>query len=168
MKEAIFPFVVLCCLIFVISLSLRKRDKLRADYDERQMIFRGYSYRYGFLTMSTLNILFALISAYDKKYAGYGIGFLTISFVAGLLVYAVYNIWNDSFMTMRQNRTAYMILLAAVSLIQFINFFSNPNGRNLDVLMSSVSIVPLGCAVLFAAILVAIVLKQITQGREEQ
>ncbi len=166
MSEFIFP-VILFCLVFVISHMLLKRNQQNADFDERQMMIRGYSYRYGFMTMAMLNILFALMSEYSETCAGYGIGFLTISFVAGIMVYAIYSIWNDSFLSMRQNGTAYMVLLAAISLIQFANYFSNPDWRNINVLMTGIGIVQLGCAILFLIILVTIILKRIMQGREE-
>ncbi len=168
MFELILPFVVLFCLIFVISRTLSKRNNQNDDFDERQMILRGISYRYGFLTMSTLNILFGIILIYDEKYAGYGIGFLTISFVAGVLVYAIYNVWHDSFLTMHQNRRSYMVLLAAISLIQFVNYFGNSDWRNIGAVMSGIAIVQLGCAILFLMILVTIILKSLVQGREEE
>ncbi len=164
--------IVITAVLIVLCIGLavynHRKRKIRENYDERQLLIRGNAYKAGFMTIMLLNAGFLLLMMCNEEFSRYAIGFISISFFGGLIVFAGYSIMKDAFFSFHQNRSSYLLLCLAVVVSQLVNFFTKENWSNVSLLMSSERILNLGCAAAFTVILVMLLIKRVFDDAEEE
>lgn len=158
-------------LFFVLVTLSKRRNAGTSEFDERQNITKGIAARKGFATMVALLfvlILFELleISIPIEKPVLY---FLVV--LSGALVVVCYNIWNDAYFALNENKTFIICLLILMAAINGVIGFMNLIGGSLvvDGVLTSDSL-NLIVSVFMLVILAVIAVKHLRerQGDDEE
>ncbi len=167
MLESIVVFVTIAVVVVIIALYNRKQEN-RAVYDERQLMLRGNAYKYGFSVTLVLNAVGMFLTAYNPGLQEYAMAFLTVSFFAGVTVFAGYSIMKDAFFSVK-NRSgySYIILLLLVIVSQSASLLSNNETGGFLELLRSERIINFCCTLTFLIILLLIFVKKYTAKNEE-
>lgn len=112
----IVGIVVALALAFIFFYLANKTKKRNApcEFDERQNLVRGKGFKYGFFTLLAYDFLFACFdelteSSYCDTVAG-----MVIGIALALIVWGVYCIWNDAYMSMSERPLTIYLLLGGV------------------------------------------------------
>ena len=158
--------LAVCVSIILLVAFTRGKKTLRQEYDERQELARGRAFRYAFYSML---IFIGGVLCFD--WTGLIPGQNQMIFYAsglffGILVYAVYCVWNDCYFALNQ-RTNIMIVFftfiglfnLAIAVTGIIRGTMIQNGRFSEQFLN------LECAFLFLALMVTLVIKKIHDRR---
>lgn len=85
----IFSIIFIALLIIFFILTLKQSKK--SNYDERQELIRGRGYKYGFLTILSLDAIFLILNGQVKVSS---LLMIMIPLFAGVWVFSMYTIWN--------------------------------------------------------------------------
>lgn len=111
---------VIISIVFIIIIMLVKRDgKIKGKYDERQELVRGRGYKYAFYTLMFYNALLEFIAAIIEKRFMQGTIQVIIGMCIGIVVYASYCIWNDSYFAINDNPKRVLIIFILIGAINF-------------------------------------------------
>ena len=90
-------------LMAVLLKWMKKDGSSRCRYDERQELVRGRGFKYGFFTMCICNLIYALIAVVFEKPIINICTALIFIIIIGVIVYAVYAVWNDGYLALNEN-----------------------------------------------------------------
>ncbi|MDO4633565.1 MAG: hypothetical protein Q4B01_06885 [Eubacteriales bacterium] len=166
MEMGYIGFFIVLCAVIILRSEIHRREK-KIFYDERQIAVRGKAYKIGFLTTVYCNIGFCFLMMIREEMRSYGMGFLVISFFAGILLFLIYSIWKDAFLPIHQKFATYLCICAVVTISQFINYFSYENWRNFSEILQNEHILSLCCGTLFLIVMVMLIVKRMMDKREE-
>lgn len=163
-------FIVMMFLVLVLlcaSLSSRKNNL--PEFDERQELIRGKAYKTGFfatLILIGIAIIFDstnLLPFLDSTLL-YG-----ITILGGVLVFAVYCVWNEAYFGLNQKSSSVMIILAFIGImnlfIGIMNYFKGNMFLNGKLSFGFMSFV---CAFCFIVLFVTMLLKKISNKIDEE
>lgn len=95
----IFSIIFMALLIVFFIFTLKQSKK--SNYDERQELIRGRGYKYGFLTILSLDAIFLILNGQVKVSS---LLMIMIPLFAGVWVFSMYTIWNSAYFTLDQNK----------------------------------------------------------------
>lgn len=95
----IFSIIFIALLIIFFILTLKQSKK--SNYDERQELIRGRGYKYGFLTILSLDAIFLILNGQVKVSS---LLMIMIPLFAGVWVFSMYTIWNSAYFALDQNK----------------------------------------------------------------
>lgn len=98
-KMNIFSIIFIALLIIFFILTLKQSKK--SNYDERQELIRGRGYKYGFLTILSLDAIFLILNGQVKVSS---LLMIMIPLFAGVWVFSMYTIWNSAYFALDQNK----------------------------------------------------------------
>lgn len=158
---------VLICIIFFKS-GGNTDGKLRTQYDERQKTVRGKSYRLGFYTYMISAAIMSCISISDVSIpAEDAVIWFTWLFV-GMIPMCVHSIWNGAYWGLNNNKTKYIILFAAATVINALtSIVSFMNGRMIVDGKLSTPFINFLCAILFLIVGGTVIIKKIYDDKLE-
>lgn len=107
----------------LVTLCIKKKDFFSCDYDERQLLVRGKSFKYGFITLMIYfgAVFFLQVSSEQRWIEDYIV--TTLGICLGILVFAGYSIWNDAYLSFKNSPGKYIVLLTAAGLINLMMTF---------------------------------------------
>lgn len=118
-SHTLFFFLGIAFAVFFCFLvSLKKKEGKR--YDERQQIVRGIGYKYAFFSTIFYFLVVALVSEAVEKQFMTRLAEAIIGLCFGVAVYVVYCILNDGYFAINENRTAVLITLAIMGVINIV------------------------------------------------
>lgn len=156
-------------LAIVVAIVIRKSAyKHSCNYDERQIYIRGKGYKIGFITLLVFSCAYIFLCVGFEELLQYGYLWNTISMFLSLTIFAVFSIWNDAFFSLKQNPKKYLVLCAVVIACNSIGIVEVISGRitALD-LIFSYKIINALCALSFLVIVVTIIIKIMTDRKEQ-
>ena len=157
-------------LLIVILLAMtQKGEGLKQDYDERQEVLRGKGARYAFYTMMIQNFVLFTLEAAEMYYLPMSIGYaLFLSTLIGIVVYAVYCIWNEAYFALNQNANTLTVVFLAMgigNLWMGIDAFAEGVAiQNEQLTLRSMN---LFCGIMILIICGALIIKKVCKDREE-
>lgn len=95
----IFSIIFMALLIVFFIFTLKQSKK--SNYDERQELIRGRGYKYGFLTILSLDAIFLILNGQVKVSS---LLMIMIPLFAGVWVFSMYTIWNSAYFALDQNK----------------------------------------------------------------
>lgn len=143
--EFMIGFGVAFVLGLVIALVYYYKQGARKYYDERQMAIRGIGYRYGMMTIVTLQFACIFLkegSSLLDRFEWDLVIFVTM--IIGLLVFIVYSILNDSYLGVRYHVRGYVglcVVIIAVNLPAVHRTFDALRSGDTLTFMNSVNLV---------------------------
>ena len=153
----------------ILLIAITKERRLQSpQYDERQELERGRGFRYGFFTTLIFNggvLCFDWMGVIPGKnqMVLYASGLL-----AGILVYAVYCIWNESYFALNQRTNVIIAFFTfiglfnlAIAIAAFVGGTMIENGRFTEKFLN------LGCAVLFLVLMVTMLIKKLRDRKAD-
>lgn len=155
----------LCLVVLIIALST-KDSSLRERYDERQELERGHGFKYAFFTMLIYLCTLLCVDSVDLPLAiDTGILYCSGAFL-GILVYAVYCIWHESYFALNQNRRSVMTALALIGFVNFlIGMINLLNGSMVENGRVTFRVMNLLCAGMFFVLFLTMLLKKIVSSK---
>jgi len=154
-------FAVCVCILLLIALSEERRLQ-RPQYDERQELERGRGFRYGFFTMLIFN---GGVLCFDWTGVIPGRNQMILyasGLFAGLLVYAVYCIWNESYFALNQRTNAVIAFFTVIGLFNLvIAITAIVRGTMIENGRFTESFLNLECAVIFLVLMVTMLIRKI-------
>lgn len=166
-------FVVGLLLVAVICFLFGRKfytdGSRKPKFDERQELVRGRGYKYAFFTLLVYHLLYALLKT--------GFGWTVLDEMTGMFiglylsigVYACYAIRHDAYFALNEKRWNYILLFAVIAVINAVLGIAKilRDEFVVDGVISYTSSMNLLLAVLFLAILAALLVKEIASRREE-
>lgn len=142
---------------------------MNKNYDERQELIRGRGATYGLITIIFLNLILFFMEGMKVEIPMSAGTVGIISILIGVAVDAIYCIWKEAYVSLKQNaKTAagFLLVIAAISLVRGIDalkagaFFQNNQitSHGLNLL----------CGIELLVIGGALILKTVCKGREEE
>lgn len=119
MPPLLFFLLIMLLLIAAIWLFFRFQIKGK-QYDERQQQMRGRGYRCGFFSMLMFDAAYLVALAVYPELAEDAVLVLQIGLFLGLLVFVVYCIRKDAFLSLRQKSGSYLLLCLFVIICNLI------------------------------------------------
>ena len=163
----VFGLVFGIALGFAIVALLFRKKVLDMTFDERQERARGKAYQYGFFTLAGCVIVYGVMDSVFGSWCDTLTGNM-ICFCVALIVFAAVCIWNDAYLSLRENPRKVMTVFVlvticnlAIGVINVINGTAVENGR---LVSGSVNLI-IGVTTL--VILVIYLVNYLLAGREE-
>ena len=172
-EDLVFPSIMLSWgIIFGLVFSIfvaefvffgRNNEK---KYDERQILEQGKAFKIGFFVMLiTVEALIVLNISGLATVADYSVFYQT-AVLLGLVSYAVYCLWNESYFAINQKTTGVIIIFAFIALLNLaIGIINIIHGQVIVDGRITFRAINLLCAVFFVIILIAMLLKRIANAK---
>ena len=169
MNEYALVFIIAFTIAVLGFITARLFKKQKPQFDERQELIRGKAYKNAFLAVISYGALYIGASLLiEKEFLTTSVA-LIIGMFVGLVVYAVYSIWNEAFFSLNQTPKGYIILLICTA---FLNAQSGINTiidgsivANGTLALESISLI---CAISFSIILMTMLVKIVVNKKAEQ
>ena len=155
--------------IFAVIAAVGKKRGKAGEFDERQELVRGKAYQHAFFAVMIFSALYGLVVVTaERPLMEDGLGALIAMFV-GIVVFAVESIFRDAFFTAKNRPKSYIILYAAIILMQLVNIIGNIHeGALIQDGVLTMRVLPVVCAAVFAIVLAAILIKTAQQPKEDE
>lgn len=169
MNEYALVFIIAFTIAVLGFITARLFKKQKPKFDERQELVRGKAYKNAFLAVISYGALYISASLLiEKEFLTTSVA-LMIGMFIGLVVYAVYSIWNEAFFSLNDTPKTYIILLICTA---FLNAQSGINAiidgsiiENGTLALDSISLI---CAISFTIILMTMLIKIVFNKKAEQ
>ena len=169
----VFSIIVIVLAIMVLLMIHREAQKRKEyaitdDYDERQSVIRGKGYRVGFYVFMIEIFVVLMASIFEINLPIVDTALYTLLIFVPIGVFAVYCIMHDAYMSLYEDFRHKVILTAAIMIINVANTARTSLAGSLieNGKMTDVAISPL-CALLFGAVLIALVIRHNEIKKEE-
>ena len=156
-------FAIMMLLVLVlIGVSSSSKKKNLPDFDERQELIRGKAYKTGFystLILITIAIIFdsTKLTPFLDSSLLYG-----ITIIGGVLVFAVYCVWNEAYFGLNQKTSSVMVILAFIGVFNlFIGIMNVAKGNMFLGGKLSINFMNFVCAFSFIVLFITMLLKKI-------
>lgn len=112
---------ILCgvLLIAVIVFMTKKKGRL-CGFDERQIAARGKSFQYGFFTYLVYFAGFGVLQEVTKERFIDNFTGIFIGICMATLVFAANAIWNDAYLSLRENAKTYILIFTSVGALNLL------------------------------------------------
>lgn len=162
--------VLIGVIVLVILMKWMKKDgSYKCKFDERQELVRGRGFKYGFYTMIVCNMVYAVVAtAFDKPIIEAWTAMILIA-ILGVVVYAVYSIWNEGYLALNENPKRVMIGFGAIAIFNIaISIMNLKHGRLIEDGIIQPEIVNLLCGLMLLLIVAVMMVKKrmTTEGEE--
>lgn len=161
---------IIFALILVIVVWKFNKKTMKGQFDERQELVRGRGYKYASFTMLGLITLYLLIEGYGAFETLPVPRTLALFFIilAGVMVYALYCIKNDSYFGVGTDARTYRAVMWVVIVCNLVSAFSGfKDGAMEDGKLAFGPCASLLFCISFAAILIALYVKKRISDAEE-
>lgn len=152
----------------IIVLVSRKDGKMKADYDERQILARGVAFQAAFFTML---IYYALLYFFQTLEVPLPIAedVLTVSgILLSVVVFVGMAIWKDAYFALNDKNKSLICFFLVIGFIDLAMGITNI--RNERVIVNGIctnAVLPLLSGIMFALILIMLVLKSVIDREDE-
>lgn len=161
--------IVTALIIFALVWKFSKKC-LKGKFDERQELVRGRGYKYAFFTiliLLTLDLLIESFGAFETLPVTRTLAAFII-ILAGVMVYALYCIKNDSYFGVGTDARTYRAVMWVVIVCNIISGITGlRDGAMVDGKLAFGPCASLLFCVAFAIILIALTVKQRNMDKEE-
>ncbi len=159
--------------MIVIILIIRKVNGgvTKGKYDERQELIRGRGYKYACFTLLALLLIYMAGDAtgFIAKLPLTSTALIFTIIMCGTLVYAVYCIVNDAYLSMGTNLRNYTILILMVILLNGASAIMNFKiGAFEDGKLSTGPCMQVVCVIAFAIVLAALFIRKAQTDKEDE
>lgn len=159
----IFMIILLAIPLFNIILYKEKEDY--GGYDERQEIVRGKAFKYGFLTLVSVEGIMLLKEQTDGISIECNV-LMMAGILIGVLVVVLYCIWNDAYWQLKQKPMPFVCMLGAIALCNMFNARGKTIVENGIVTWEGSN--PVFMAVFFSIILINVIIKMYIDKKKDQ
>ncbi len=169
-QNSLWMILIFAVLFILIAVILYFQRRKQGKFDERQELMQGKASRYALYTFCGAYIVYILLRAIKgEKFLPYSMLAFTISVFLGIVVFAVYNIFHDSYFTEKQRPASYLIMSAAMILSQSANCVKIFRGEiTLEKEPGSIHWCSLICAITFAIVFAATLIRIILSKKEQE
>lgn len=161
---------ILAALIIFALIWKFKKNTMKGTFDERQELVRGRGYKYACFTILILLAIDLLLESYgifETLPVTRPLAIFTI-ILAGVMVYALYCIKNDSYFGVGTDTRTYRAVLWVVIVCNAISGFSAlKGGAMVDGKLSFGPCASLLFCIAFVAVLISLTIKQRNLAKEE-
>ena len=166
---ALFLILFAVCVMIILLIALSKERRLQSpQYDERQELERGRGFRYGFFTMLIFN---GGVLCFDWTGIIPGSNQMILyasGLFAGLLVYAVYCIWHESYFALNQRTNVVISFFTFIGLFNLVIAITTiARGTMMENGRFSTTFLNLECAVLFLILMVTMLIKKLRDRKAD-
>ncbi len=152
---------------FILLVTVRYKNRHKNEhYDERQVLVRGKGFRLGYMVMCGMNLVYGcFLYGFTKSIVSPQFVALSIVFL-GILVYAVYCIFNDAYLQVGQKSGKWIGITLLVIASNLISFFMNKEqGLNVNGFATGKSL-NLMIVVVFSVVLISFIIKKLIDRSE--
>lgn len=109
--------VAIFCLVIRAIVKKNCKSSAQKEYDERQIIARGKSYKTGLITFAAVTLFFTLLETLDVHFAEYPLLLLLI-LLAGCLAFVIDAIFRDAYFRVGESTKMWWVLpIAAINIV---------------------------------------------------
>ncbi len=160
-------FLAAFIITLIAIILIRKFKGGYEHYDERQILARGKGYKISFMTVLLLSFFYAFfLYGVTKDIVSPQFVIIAIA-MTGVMVYAVYCIFNDAYVQVGQNKKNWAVIFPLVIICNLLGALGNrdegfsvnglANGRYLNLLI----------AIVFSVVFIAFLIKSFIDKRGE-
>ncbi len=169
-KEDLMDYTFLISMIILLAIPLfniilYKDKEDYGGYDERQEIVRGKAFKYGFLTMVSVEGIMLLKEQTDGISIECNV-LMMAGILIGVLVVVLYCIWNDAYWQLKQKPMPFVCMLGAVALSNMFIAKGKTIVENGIVTWEGSN--PVFMAVFFSIILINVIIKMYIDKKKDQ
>ena len=114
-----FGFLVGIIIVILFSKKANTNGKIKTEYDERQKVVRGQSFKYGYYTYIILLAIMMLTSMSGIEFPVENAVMYFALLSIGAIVTCVHSILNDAYMGLNNNIKSWIILLIVATIINY-------------------------------------------------
>ena len=145
-----------------------KNHSTKTEYDERQNIERGKAYMVGYWVESGLLMALMLFALGDIELPLEPAVLYGTVLLVSITVLSVISIFKGAFWGLNNNKKSYMIMLLVVAAINIISpVIAISNGEMVENGKLQAPFINLMCGILFVAVMVALIVRNIADKRAE-
>lgn len=157
--------LLICGVVFITANNNRK---IKTEYDERQNEVRGKGFKYGFYTAVILLGVVAVLDMMEVELPmENAVTSMTVICIS-VMVNAIYNIINEGYWGLNNNKKRYGIYMALIALLNaVVAYICYKHGIlfvNGKLAMNGVNLI---CSIMFVILFVTILIKDITTKDDE-
>ena len=169
MLDLFFLIIALACLVAIIILASKMTKIKNCNFDERQEIFQGRAYKYAFFAYLIYGAGYGAVSSLLEKDFMTTPTALLVGMYISLMIFAVYNIWNDSFLSFNQKPVNHISLFSAVTICCGVSGISAIiDGSIIENGVLTLDCIGVISSIAFATILITMLIKIIVNKKAEQ
>lgn len=117
--------IVSCVVVVILILAavwmMQKGEAGGKQFDERQREVRGRGQKYGFFALVLCNLVYGAALFGELKLPVDGVVVIFCSLIVALTVQVCYNIWNDAYFALQDNKNRVMTGVGLVALCDVLN-----------------------------------------------
>ena len=169
MMDYLLPILILVFIFaFVRIISTRAKSK-GCGFDERQELIRGRAFKYAFFSILIYVASYGPISALLEKDFMTTSTALFVGIFIALIVFAVYNIWNESFFALKQTPINFILLFSITAICSgYSGICSIRDGSIMENGLLTLECMSVVASIAFAIIVITMLIKIIINKKAEQ
>lgn len=161
----VFAIAVVALVIW----RLTSKTKQNCEYDERQLLVRGKGFQYGFFTLMIYDMFYGAACMVEMPVWCDNMAGIFGGIILALLIFGIYCIWNDAYMSLNANRKSIYILFFVGSISNlFAGIFSVLDGSIIEDGKITFHSINLLLGILFAVFMIVFWLKNRRDNREAE
>lgn len=104
-------------MVIVLLKAMNADHSIKCKYDERQQLVRGKGFKYAFFTLLGYNLLAGMLNdlVFKKPIMDMPIT-MALGAIIGVLVYVLYCIWNEGYISLNENPKKVMIAFTVIGI----------------------------------------------------
>ncbi|MEE0061443.1 MAG: hypothetical protein UE295_11505 [Acutalibacteraceae bacterium] len=169
MNDYLLPILIIV-FIFALVLIVSKLAKNKScNFDERQELIRGRAFKYAFFSILIYVAGYGVISALFEKDFMTTPAALYAGIYIALVIFAVYNIWNESFFALKQTPIPFIVLFSITTICSGYGGISSiKDGSIIENGLLTFDFMSLVASIAFAVIVITILIRLIINKKSEQ
>ena len=169
MTDLLLPIIILVFLVaFVLIISKLTKNK-NCNFDERQELIRGRAFKYAFFATLIYEAGYGMVSSLLEKDFMTTSTALLVGMYISLIIFAVYNIWNEAFFAFNQKPVSYIVIFSITTICSVLSGIDSiKDGSIIENGLLTIDCIGLISSITFATILITMLVKMIINKKAEQ
>ncbi|MEE1280998.1 MAG: hypothetical protein UHK60_01920 [Acutalibacteraceae bacterium] len=169
MTDFLLLIIILIFLIaFVLIISKVAKNK-NCNFDERQEIIRGRAFKYAYFAYLIYGAGYGAVSSLLEKDFMTTPTALLVGMYISLIIFAVYNIWNEAFFAFNQKPVSYILIFSITTISSGLSGIDSIiDGSIIENGSLTLDCIGVISSIAFATILITMLIKIIVNKKAEQ
>lgn len=162
-------FITIAAALFIVIFIAVLAKKKSCSFDERQELIRGRAFKYAFFSILIYVIGYGAISLMlEKDFMTTSAALFTGVFIS-FVIFAVYNIWNESFFALKQAPINFILLFSSTAICSgYTGICSIKDGSIMENGLLNFECLSIVSSIAFVIVVITILIRLIINKKAEQ
>lgn len=169
MTDLLLPIIILIFLVALVLIISKLTKNKNCNFDERQELIRGRAFKYAYFAYLIYGAGYGAVSSLLEKDFMTTPTALLVGMYISLIIFAVYNIWNEAFFAFNQKPISYILIFSITTLCSvFSGISAIIDGSIIENGLLTLDCIGVISSIAFATILITMLIKMILNKKAEQ